>query len=130
MEDDPNNGKTPAVNFCTICEDACVLNSCEEFCKKSVKERNEYTKSKGLCFSCLKQGHVSRNCKERKKNLPIVRKTTYNISPWNCQNETKKKDSDPSGDHAESTVRCTKTSEQWLSTSSKFHDRNRMCWSP
>ena len=43
-EDDPNDHKTtkdegPAVNSCILCKGAHKLNSCQEFCKKDVKER-------------------------------------------------------------------------------------------
>ncbi|CAB4023383.1 Hypothetical predicted protein [Paramuricea clavata] len=70
-DDDPNDHETtkdegPAVNSCILCKGAHKLNSCQEFCKKDVKERKEFTKSQGLCFGCLKQGHVSKYCTKRK----------------------------------------------------------------
>lgn len=38
---------------------------CAELHKGSVEERIEITRSKGLCFGCLKKGHQSKNCRAR-----------------------------------------------------------------
>lgn len=32
-----------------------------------IKERKKFTRDKGLCFSCLEQGHLSKQCKKRRK---------------------------------------------------------------
>ncbi len=70
-EDNPNNNEktkveNPTANSCTLCKGDHELDSCQEFYKMDIKERKEFTKSKGLCFGCLKQGHVSKHCKKRK----------------------------------------------------------------
>ena len=113
-EDVPNDHdttkeETPAVSSCILCKGAHDLNSCQEFCKKDVKERKEFTKSKGLCFGCLKQGHVSKYCKKRK-----TCDTCGKLHPASLHGDVRKemndkKDSNPPGDPDESTVRCTKT---------------------
>ena len=44
---------------CALCNGQHDLDSCQEFCAKDIKDRKEYAKAKGLCFGCLKVGHVS-----------------------------------------------------------------------
>lgn len=113
-EDDPSNhettkDETQAVKSCVLCKGAHELNSCQEFCKKDIKERKEFTKSKGLCFGYLKQGHVSKNCKKRK-----TCDTCEKLHPTSLHGDVRKEindknDSKPQGDPDESIVRCTKT---------------------
>ncbi|CAB4044107.1 Hypothetical predicted protein [Paramuricea clavata] len=50
--------------MCPACRKPHKLDNCDIFLKKSVKERSELAKSKGLCFLCLCHGHMARNCKE------------------------------------------------------------------
>ncbi|CAB3983333.1 RNA-directed DNA polymerase from transposon X-element, partial [Paramuricea clavata] len=50
-------------DVCPLCDKQHKLEVCDEFLKKKVKERTEFAKSKGLCFSCLQQGHMARQCK-------------------------------------------------------------------
>ena len=41
------------------------LDTCSEFSRKTVQERKEFAKTKGLCFVCLLQGHRSKECNQR-----------------------------------------------------------------
>jgi len=50
---------------CPACTKAHTLSSCDEFKKKTVKERLNFIQSEGLCFSCLSKGHYSKNCRKR-----------------------------------------------------------------
>ncbi|CAB4024591.1 Hypothetical predicted protein [Paramuricea clavata] len=50
--------------MCPACRKPHKLENCDIFLKKSVKERSELAKSKGLCFLCLCHGHMARSCKE------------------------------------------------------------------
>ena len=50
-------------DICPLCDKQHKLEVCDEFLKKKVKERTEFAKSKGLCFSCLQHGHMARQCK-------------------------------------------------------------------
>ena len=50
-------------DVCPLCDKQHKLEVCDEFLKKKVKERTEFAKSKGLCFSCLQHGHMARQCK-------------------------------------------------------------------
>ena len=101
--------ESPVANSCIFCEGHHELDSCEGFCKKDIRERKEYAKSKGLCFGCLRQGHLSKHCKNRK-----TCKTCGKPHPSSLHGEIKKRDENkddasPPIDPASSTVRCTKT---------------------
>ena len=52
---------------CFLCHKPHELEHCEEFLKKSVTERKEYARAKGLCFACLARGHMTRQCEQKKK---------------------------------------------------------------
>jgi hypothetical protein len=54
---------TKGQDVCLLCNKQHKLEVCDEFLKKKVKERAEFAKSKGLCFSCLQQGHMAKQCK-------------------------------------------------------------------
>ena len=56
-----------AVKLCFYCKGPHDLDACPEFVKKTVSERKEFASAKGLCFGCLQHGHLSKDCKERKK---------------------------------------------------------------
>ena len=43
---------------CPLCKKTHAPDKCHEF-KKKLEHRREFTKSKGLCFGCLKSGHLS-----------------------------------------------------------------------
>ena len=50
---------------CSLCKGTHPLTKCQEFKKKRVEERGEFVKTKGLCFGCLKSGHLSSSCRSR-----------------------------------------------------------------
>ena len=52
---------------CFLCHKPHELEHCEEFLKKSVTERKEYARAKGLCFACLARGHMTRQCEQKRK---------------------------------------------------------------
>lgn len=49
--------------FCQCPEHA--LEQCKKLKKSLHKEKIDFLRAKGLCFSCLKQGHMSNSCKEK-----------------------------------------------------------------
>ena len=62
----------PSSQLCTQCTvtkspfcENHALGSCQEFKKKKVEDRVEFIKIKGLCFRCLKPGHLSISCQSR-----------------------------------------------------------------
>ena len=65
-EEDASKGKTEEVQ-CAMCGKAHELESCNNYMDMEVKARKEFAKTKGLCFGCLGRGHLSRDCKRRKK---------------------------------------------------------------
>ena len=50
---------------CPLCEKTHALDKCHEFKKKKLEDRREFIESKGLCFGCLKSGHLSISCQSR-----------------------------------------------------------------
>ncbi|KAL7883475.1 hypothetical protein SRHO_G00011330 [Serrasalmus rhombeus] len=50
---------------CLFCQKNHALESCYKIKERAHKERVDFLKSKGLCFGCLTQGHLSRTCKRR-----------------------------------------------------------------
>ena len=69
---------------CSLCKGTHPLTKCQEFKKKRVEERGEFVKTKGLCFGCLKSGHLSSS-----KNHSIVRTSAlmillFTLMSWNA----------------------------------------------
>lgn len=51
---------------CIFCQGDHTMEQCKKLQKKLHKEKLEFLKSKGLCFSCLVGGHMSSTCEEKK----------------------------------------------------------------
>ena len=62
-----NNPEKPATNSCQLCKANHHLDACERFREVGIKEGKKFTRDKRLCFSCLEQGHLSKQCKKRRK---------------------------------------------------------------
>ena len=77
QSDTPNAGNAGKIQ-CLFCNDGHILDKCTTFKKKPNKDKITFLQSKGVCFGCLVQGHLSRNCQERltcrtcSKNHPTV----------------------------------------------------------
>ncbi len=113
-EGDPNDAnrpknENPTASSCIFCKGSQELDSCEGFCKKDIHERKEYTKSKGLCFGCLKQGHLSKHCKNRKTCKTCGKSHPTSLHGDIKKREVNKDNSIPPEEAASPTVRCTKT---------------------
>ena len=52
-------------SLCLLCKGQHSLVTCKDFLRKSVKERQDLCMSRGICFSCLSQGHTARHCKKK-----------------------------------------------------------------
>ena len=50
---------------CTLCEGQHSLVKCSSFLKKSVDQRSDVIREKGLCYGCFKRGHMSAGCRDR-----------------------------------------------------------------
>ncbi len=114
-EGNSNNGSPPkneitASNSCQLCKGTHDLNSCKQFHEMDIQKRKKFAKDKGLCFSCLGQGHLSKQCKQRKKC-----ETCGKLHPTSLHGDFKENKIDTKegahsrGDSANSgTVNCTK----------------------
>ncbi len=51
---------------CIVCQQRHQLTDYQQFQGKTLEELIEFVKRKGLCFGCLRRGHLSRTCKTRK----------------------------------------------------------------
>ena len=51
--------------LCALCSKPHDLNECDEFMKKPLDDRKDFVREKGLCFGCLRPGHISSKCYER-----------------------------------------------------------------
>ena len=50
---------------CLWCKAMHLLDECPQFMKNSMDVKREFIKNNLLCFGCLFQGHVAKNCKNR-----------------------------------------------------------------
>ena len=64
---------------CIKCKESHFLDACKEFLKMSVDDRKSFASSKGLCFGCLKKGHLYRECRN-KRHATLFRKEFKPIS--------------------------------------------------
>ena len=55
----------PDASLCVLCKGKHNLATCKNFLEKPFKERLELCISRGICFSCLSQGHTARQCKQK-----------------------------------------------------------------
>ena len=55
----------PDASSCMLCKGKHGLAACKNFTEKPFKERLELCMSRGICFSCLSQGHTARQCKQK-----------------------------------------------------------------
>ena len=58
-------GPKRTVTKCPLCHRDHALERCHDFKKKMLENRIEFIKAKGLCFGCLKSGHLSISCQSR-----------------------------------------------------------------
>ena len=65
--DDKKQTPKVIVKSCIFCKTDHDPDACPEFMKRTISERKEFASIRGLCFGCLQRGHLSKDCKERKK---------------------------------------------------------------
>lgn len=51
--------------LCALCAGKHTLAECQKIYAQSHEAKIEFLRNKGLCFGCLKVGHLSKNCKRR-----------------------------------------------------------------
>ena len=57
--------KTDSISYLYCDAGGHVLEQCFKLGRKTHREKLDYRKEKGLCFSCLSPGHLSKNCDRR-----------------------------------------------------------------
>ena len=99
-----------SAKICALCNGMHELESCTEYKKMDVKARKEL--AKGLCFGCLGRGHLSRECKKRKKcgTCGKLHPTSLHSDYENIPKESKQEQADTPLE--EQTVHCTKSSDE------------------
>lgn len=58
--------KSGATEECVICKSRHGLDECASFKKMTLEERTDLIKESRICWSCLKGGHRSRYCRNKK----------------------------------------------------------------
>ena len=56
--------RNPAIT-CKLCYKGHDLDDCQAYLKRSLAERKEFLREKGLCFACYDPGHRSNGCAKR-----------------------------------------------------------------
>ena len=57
--------RNPAIT-CKLCCKGHDLDDCQAYLKRSLAERKEFLREKGLCFACYDPGHRSNGCAKRR----------------------------------------------------------------
>ncbi|XP_072048931.1 uncharacterized protein [Amphiura filiformis] len=51
---------------CVFCDkEGHEISKCRGFCKVDLKQRKDFAMKQGLCFGCLRKGHMAKRCKDR-----------------------------------------------------------------
>ena len=101
-------------NKCFLCFKPYELEHCPEFLKKPVAERKAFARVKGLCFTCLARGHMTRQC-EQKKRCRIGKKP--HVTALHFYDPVVPKNNEQSGrsnEIAKATSSCERLSRQQL----------------
>lgn len=83
-----NKSATPSKPQCPLCKKGHGLEECKSYLDKEVKHRVEFIRSSGLCFGCLRKGHLSKNCKKRLKCETCGKSHPTSIHDPNVKNES------------------------------------------
>ncbi|XP_030849893.1 uncharacterized protein LOC115927770 [Strongylocentrotus purpuratus] len=54
-------------SFCIFCRNHHHLEDCQAFVNQPMSERKKFIREKGLCYGCLKRGHLTKKCRVRSK---------------------------------------------------------------
>lgn len=61
----PTNASAPTTNACLCCSKNHTLDQCPQFKDATHGDKVTLIRQKGICFGCLRVGHLSRNCEKR-----------------------------------------------------------------
>ena len=59
---------------CFFCKSPHMIDSCQKFLKKPADEKKTFASGHGLCFGCLRRGHLYSSC--RRKNPSLLKDAT------------------------------------------------------
>ena len=76
---------------CHLCSGPHLIDDCPKFLSLSLEERQETAKKKGLCFGCLRKGHLTKNCRNRAHCATCKRRHPTTLH-WEKKAEELKKD--------------------------------------
>lgn len=87
------SAKNSATKRCAFCDNEHNIDSCIKLKDKPHDEKIEFLKRKGICFGCLKQGHMSKNCKGKVSChiCSLTHPTLLHINKKSSAAETEKK---------------------------------------
>lgn len=95
---------------CLFCKGEHVLETCNKLKGKPHKEKLDFLRSKGLCFSCLKYGHMSKLCKAKVscEVCSLTNPTLLHIKKKDVADSEKRKN-DSDGQTVLSAFACTQS---------------------
>ena len=64
---DSSPAKASKTMTCFFCSQPHRLEDCTEFQKKTLEERKDFIKKKGICYGCINGKHLSKDCRNRRK---------------------------------------------------------------
>lgn len=82
------------------------MEQCERMKKSLHKEKIDFLRAKGLCFSCLKQGHMSNSCKE-KMICQVCMQSHPTVLHMKAKNNATNKEMRPEGESCETEERLS-----------------------
>ncbi|XP_063967807.1 uncharacterized protein LOC135157132 [Lytechinus pictus] len=108
--------------LCTYCKGEHHLATCKSFMSQTLDHRTKFVFDHGLCFGCLKSGHLSRNCKKRSSCSTCKRRhpTVLHDENWTERQQSKKVDIKNEAEETQTTrshASTTKDNHRSLKTS-------------
>ncbi|XP_041470022.1 uncharacterized protein LOC121419632 [Lytechinus variegatus] len=87
-----NGGKGKWKPLCTYCKGEHHLATCKSFMSQTLDHRTKFVFDHGLCFGCLRSGHLSKNCKKRSSCSTCKRRhpTVLHDENWTERQQSKR----------------------------------------
>ena len=120
-------GSVKPVDKCLFCEQPHETAVCQQFANKTNEEKSQYVMSNGLCFGCLKKGHRSKDCEERKECMVCKKKHPTSLHRESMSQESTNSKSVPviKNGHISQKELEDGGKLQKLQVTAKFMDRRR-----
>ena len=98
------------------------LDGCKDFLSKTLSERKAYTRENNLCFGCLRKGHISKKCRNRKRC-----KTCSKYHPTSLHGDTKVHEGQHTGSENNAADSATHNVSHVLQSSISFLSSSGAC---